>query len=271
MSLKPVTSREYKFTLNVNDKLYQDWKTFKFDHILRMIEWTCNQTNIGMLGNFGLYEQFTVNYMDTPKQDLYKNGWIFRVRKYKDPTPNYEYTLKFRSPDRYYSAAQILNVNHMNRSKINVKFEEDITLDPFNSNFSPSINLYSENILKFKNFKKLTQTFNKLNNVNVDPETPIVNVGGKKVIQEVWKSVFLTLGDTIVNLKIVLWWGNPRKRKEDLVFGEIMFRLRNKKEKYSKNSIVDAHKFYNMLNKIGLTTGWISSNGLTKTEYFYKH
>lgn len=272
MTTKSVTSREYKLTLNVDDKLYQDWKESKFDHLLRIIKWTCMQTNIKVSGHFDLHDQFTVNYMDTPERDLRKNGWIFRIRRYKDPVRNNEYTLKFRSPDRYYSAIQNIGFNFPDiATQIDTKFEEDITLDPFSSKFSPSINVYSEDTLKFKTFKKLTQSFHGLDSLKVDYDSPILSVGGKKVIQEVWKSVYINLGGKSVNLKIVLWWKSLNKTKKDLVFGEIMFRLRDKKEKFSENTIIDAHKFYLMLNTIGLNTGWVSSNGTTKTEYFYKH
>lgn len=265
--MRHVTSREYKLTLNVDDKLYQDWKSFNFEHLQKIIEWTGKQSKVHVSGKFKPLEQFTVKYMDTPNQDLYKNGWIFRIRKYPDPP--HEYTLKFRSPDRYYSATKDLHFRGDKTVKIVKKFEEDITLDPFSSNFSLSTNVFSPNEIDFRLFKNLMSRWNGISELCVDNNAPIVSVGGKKVIQEVWKGVNLQLGQHIVKMKVVLWWKNKTKTKKNLLFGEIMFRIKNEKEKFEENCIIDAHRFYLKLNTLGLNTGWINPSGMTKTRYFY--
>jgi hypothetical protein len=270
MTSFPITSREYKLTLNVDDKLYKDWKISNFRHLHNLIEWTCKKTNIVISGKFKQCNQFEVKYMDTPDQQLYNNGWIFRIRTYSTEPCN-EYTLKFRSPDRYYSACQDITVNSKRFKSISVnsKFEEDITLDPFSSNFSPSCTICSSNELDFKSLDKLALSWEGLNKLNVSMESPIVAVRGKQVIQEVWKGVTIKLGDDDVKIRIVLWWSSRCKTDNNLLFAEIMFRLKSKDETYDTNTITDAHHFYENLNKLGLNTGWVSSDGMTKTKYFY--
>lgn len=275
MTSAPITSREYKLTLNIDDKLYRDCKLFNFEHLHKIIEWTSTQIGVEMSGKFKHSEQFTVKYMDTPEQDLYHNGWIFRIRNHsgnRDNESDNEYTLKFRSPDRYYTATRDLDFNHHNFSKsirVHRKFEEDITLDPFSSNFSRSTTVHSKDSLNFRAFDKLLDGWKGVSKLSISPDAPIVSVGGRKVIQEVWKGVVVQLGDVKVNIKIVLWWKKQQKQQKDLLFGEIMFRIKEPKEQYSPECIVDARNFYLKLNQIGLNTGWVSSKGMTKTKYFY--
>ena len=268
----PITSREYKLTLNVNSKLYNDWKSCNFSHLQRMIEWTCMQTDISVAGVFKPFEQFTVKYMDTPNQILYNNGWIFRVRKYSSDPFN-EYSLKFRCSDRYYSASKNLDFNARNFKSVKIyqKFEEDITLDPFSSNFSPSSNVFCKDELNFKTFKKLRGGWSGISGLDISDNTPIVSVRGLKVIQEVWKGMTVKFGRDVYKIKIVLWWKSSNKLQSDLLFGEIMFRIKSEKEEYPADVIVDAHKFYIMLNTLGLNTGLVSADGMTKTKYFYGH
>jgi hypothetical protein len=267
----PITSREYKLTLSVDDKLYKDWKLYDFRHLQHIIEWTCKETGIKCSGTFKSSDQFGVKYMDTPDWSLYRNGWIFRIRRYTSE-PHNEYTLKFRSPDRYYSASKNLKYNNNASTDIdNVanKFEEDITLDPFSSNFSPSCNVFSKKHYSFKSFKKLSDMWEGISDLGVSKNTPIVAVRGRQVLQEVWKGFNIKLGDDTYKIKVVLWWNSTAKSQEDLLFGEIMFRIKSPDEKYSSKTIVDAHNFYLKLNECGLNTGWVSPDGMTKTKYFY--
>jgi hypothetical protein len=262
-----VTSREYKLTLNVDDKLYKDWKTYGFSHIQQLLEWSCEQTNIKLSGKFKPFDQFVVSYLDTPDQVLYNNGWIFRARKYSSD-PHNEYTLKFRCSDRYYSASKDIKFKG-NADRVEYKFEEDLTIYPFSSNFSPSCNVYSDTKLKFDSFKKLADGWSGISNLDVSSKAPIVPVRGIQVIQEVWKGVNVKLGEDTYKIRVVLWWKNTAKAQNDLLFGEIMFRLKSSNEGYSNDKIIDAHNLYLTLNKFGVNTGWISSDGMTKTKYFY--
>lgn len=282
--MRKITSREYKLTLNVDDKLYQDWDRYKFNQLLKIIQYAAMQTKVQCSGKFKPSDQFTVQYLDTPEQDLYKNGWIFRYREYP-PTNKYphEHTLKFRSGDRYYSATKNIEFDPSSITStdsqsmmIYNKFEEDITITPFSSNFSPSTNVYSKHntVSQYDTFGKLTEVFPGLNECQqhtyINQSTPIVPVRGKKVIQEVWKGLTVKLGDVNAKLKIVLWWEPHTKDRRSLLFGEIMFRLKEPKEKFSGSTIIDAHNFYLKLNEIGLNTGWFNSDGgMTKTKHFY--
>jgi hypothetical protein len=277
--MEKVTSREYKITLNVDEKLFQDWDRCGFEHLLKIVKFAALQARVKCSGKFKPFNKFIVQYNDTPNLDLYKNGWIFRKRKYRDEeTYPYEYTLKYRSPDRYLSATKDISPSStfINNKSMNVyhKFEEDITLDPHKSNYSPSTNIYIKHSFPFKKFGTLLSVFPGLKQLKVGDETPLFGVQGKKVIQEVWKGVTMKLGESDIKLKIVLWWDIvPSERKErktpNLLFGELMFRLKSSKEKYPKKTIIDAHKFYYKLNDIGINTGWVNTHGVTKTKYFY--
>jgi len=270
MSL-PITSREYKLTLNVNDKIYTDWNLHNFKQLKSIIEWVCKKTNVSISGKFKLRSQFNVEYMDTPEQELYNNGWIFRIRK-KSTEPHNEYTLKFRSHDRYYSACQDIrfNLNSSNANKVaRYKFEEDITLDPFSSNFSQSCSIHSQNDIDFTSIDNMIDGWKILNKLSIEQSTPIVVVKNRRVIQEVWTGVTVKLGDDDVKMKVVLWWNSNNKKPKDLLFAELMFRIRSKDENYNAHTIIDAHKLYEKLNTIGLNIGLVSSDGMTKTKYFY--
>ena len=266
----PLTSREYKITLNANNRLYKDWSQHDFSHLQTLITYTCDNLDIEYSGECKLYEQFAVTYMDTPEWDLYKNGWIFRIRRYYSKPAN-EYTIKFRSPDRYFSATKNVDckLTYKDVSSIEYKFEEDITADPFHSNFSPSCNVFTNDLLGLSTFEKASNVFPGIADLNLKENTPLTSVKNKQILQEVWKGLNVKFGHNTYKIKIVLWWSSISKKPKDLVFGEIMFRLKSKHEDYSKYDIIDAHNFYLKLNEYGLNTGWVDPQGMTKTRFVY--
>jgi len=123
----PVTSREYKLMLNTDRFRDRDEGSEQF---LNLIDFLIRQQGGTVIERQNNEEHRRTSYLDTPQFALRQSGLALRLR---EEAKGFQINLKYRSPDRYMSAAQ--NVSSSKPGKI--KFEEDI-LPPFVSKFSHS-------------------------------------------------------------------------------------------------------------------------------------
>jgi len=141
-NFKFITSREYKLILNVNRfynrqqgvVVFWDMTKYLIDKIspgLTFIDQNTKTTT---------FERQTW-YLDTPKHFMNQNGFSLRMRSERNKNKDeYKMTLKYRSPDRFISAAQNLNYIGIKRKHSKNKFEEDI-VPAFQSKFANSTSI----------------------------------------------------------------------------------------------------------------------------------
>ena len=129
MALKKIESREYKVMVDprIFDILPVGLKFLKNE--LALIAKTVG--HVKLKKSFKLDQSSTVRFLDTKDFFLANLNYIFRAKQPSEPNAKIEYTLKYRTGDRYLSAYRQLSTAAGTKGK--KKFEEDIGADKNNS------------------------------------------------------------------------------------------------------------------------------------------
>jgi hypothetical protein len=182
---RPVTSREYKLMLNIDRfKQEQERATAFFD----LLKFLVKKNGGTIAEKQDKSERRNTSYLDTPELALHQRGFALRVREEKDPNSGFQLNLKYRAADRYLSASQNLSTTGDGKSK----FEEDI-LPPFVSKFSHSATIKRDTEFNLNSVKDVTALFPGVQDLGIDPDTPIRTVNAfqaREVVQKLGKVEF---------------------------------------------------------------------------------
>src|SRR5215470_15684201 len=181
----PVTSREYKLMLNSDRFRDRDKGSEQF---LNLIDFLIRQQGGTIIERQNTEERRRTSYLDTPQFALRQSGFALRLR---EEAKGFQINLKYRSADRYISAAQ--DVSSTEPGKI--KFEEDI-LPPFVSKFSHSISVGTDTKPDFETIKDVAALFPGIAQLGIDENTPVKTANDFNAIEVVRKLCKFQFGKT---------------------------------------------------------------------------
>ncbi|MBF6568901.1 MAG: hypothetical protein IVW54_08500 [Candidatus Binataceae bacterium] len=169
-------------------------------------------------------------FLDTPKFRLYNNAFILRKRtfyRHGRPEPNYELTLKLRSPDR--DAVARVDVRPLLPCVNTVKFKEELLPLPneiggIRMIYSHGCELDTPNLILTQRFETICQVFPALLRAGAKAETKLSEVNGT-VVDETLANLGLLEFDskTVAKSNIAVW--RDHHTKADLI-GEFSFQLK---------------------------------------------
>ncbi|HTW89263.1 MAG TPA: hypothetical protein VMD75_14780 [Candidatus Binataceae bacterium] len=171
-----------------------------------------------------------VVFLDTPKFRLYNNKFILRKRtfyRHGRPEPNFELTLKLRSPERNTVAA--VDVRPLLPCVNTVKFKEELLplrdkLGEFRTIYSHGCELDTPNMILTQRFETICQVFPALMKAGAKAETRLSEVNGI-VVDETLANLGLLEFDskTVAKSNIAIW--SNHLTKADLI-GEFAFQMK---------------------------------------------
>jgi len=268
-NFKFITSREYKLILNV-DRFYnrQQGVLVFWD----MVKYLLNNINprlnfIDQNTKTPTFERRTW-YLDTPKHFMNQNGFSLRMRSERNKNKSeYKITLKYRSPDRFISAAQNLNYTGVKRKHSKNKFEEDI-VPAFQSKFanSTSIELKKQDVPPIKNIKDVRKLFPGIKVLELPDQMKIGTVNNFVAHEKVYHIGRFSIDDIDVKCCLSFWYLLSKDNSFPLV-AEFSFDY-DQEEKMGFPLLVTeiCKDFYTALQK---QSGWMNVAGTTKTFYAY--
>ncbi len=196
-----ITSREYKLMLEANrfeneanskgKGVAAFWEMVKY-----FIEKISPDHNIKPGSTDTPKKERLTCYLDTPAQALNKNNFVLRLREEEDEgETSYKITLKYRSPDRFISAAQKLKCTKAGSKES--KFEEDVG-PLFSSKFSYSTSAKLDIPKdKIKTIGDVTKLFPGIEDLNIPPDVGIKKVNNFKAHELVYHPGKFYLGKEI--------------------------------------------------------------------------
>ncbi len=171
-----------------------------------------------------------VVFLDTPKFRLYNNSFILRKRtfyRHGRPEPNFELTLKLRSPHREVAAS--VDVRPLLPCVNTVKFKEELLplpnqLGGLRTIYSHACELDTPNTILTQRFETICQVFPALMRVGAKAETRLSEVNGV-VVDETLANLGILEFDskTFAKSNIAIW--RNHHTKADLV-GEFSFQMK---------------------------------------------
>lgn len=216
-------------------------------------------------------ESRSVWYVDSPEHALYQKGAIIRIREKKeDDAREFQVTLRYRSPDRYISAAQSIS----SPEKGKTKFEEDI-IPPFKSVYSHSNSLTLDTLPKLKKLEHIRELFPGLKNLDLADNMRIQKVNNYKATEVSRKLRKIRLDEaTTIKATLSFWYPS----KDEGVLPQVVefdFDLEPKKtEEKDPNEIEDfSIKGLEKANLLFLLlqgqNAWLDHYNSTKTGFAY--
>jgi len=281
----PITSREYKVMLNVANFKDRKQGVKEFWQLIEFLAISQGAKIITADDEDELYQEKNrkTYYLDTEALELKHKGFILRVRKEeKKQKPEYKFTLKYRSPDRYLSASQNLSIEQLDNLSLSEdpsrKFEEDI-IPPFSSKFSRSVSLESEQKFNLDTVNEIQKVFPSLKELNIagNKELKIVNnfVANEVAIKLNYKVIFAPeINDYPIEPVMSFWYLLGTKGELPLV-GEFSFDYgsennqdeKEKLENFPLTVVQGGNQWFATIQK---QVNWLNFNSTTKTSFAYE-
>jgi hypothetical protein len=210
-------------------------------------------------------------FLDTPKFDLYRNGFMLRVRRSyvgTEPAKDYELTLKFRGPD--IARAGNMDLTPSKAYPGRSKFKEELLLvssqlGGMRSIFSHTTQLRERSEPLGKAFRDYVRIFPHLESLEISPTAkiaPAAQVPVQEVLFELGEFGFAGAKTAKVNMAI---WRNPRTKK--IMIGEFAYETHFRH--YGRLHPVPklrSERLYRLLQRE--TGAWVEL-GTTKTSLYY--
>ena len=261
----PVTSREYKLMLNTDRFKSPEQGSEIF---LDLINFLVEKEGGKITKKQNKEEKRKTSYLDTSELALWRQGFTLRLREEDKAEDGFQINLKYRSPDRYISAAQDLSSSQAGKTK----FEEDI-LPPFVSRFSHSTSINTSALPDLSSMKKVISLFLGLKHLEIDGNTTVETVKGfeaKEVVRKLCQFQFEE-ATTIVKASLSFWHLTEKENDWPIVV-EFSFDYdaldsgtgRDELEMYPRKLVEGANRFFSALQN---QAGWVSSNTTTKTAF----
>jgi len=277
---RPITSREYKLMLNINqfENLEQGVKDF-WGEVMSLVK--KQKGTIPEPDQDEILERQTW-YLDTPGFKLRGcHKFVLRLREEKKKTVKgveeeikkrkNKITLKYRSPNRKESAKQDVSVSQkvkdMVREKdIETKFEEDVL--PAKRMFSHSTSVKQKELPDLSNINEVVAFFPDLEKLEIPKETPIETVNGRKVFELAYRVGQIDFGGT-VKACLSFWYSSAKKNGLPLV-AEFSFDYESEvvegEEQFNPKMVEKTEQFFKALQQ---ELDWFDFKGTTKTAYAY--
>lgn len=212
-----------------------------------------------------------VVFLDTPKFRLYNNKFILRKRtfyRHGRPEPNFELTLKLRSPER--NAVAAVDVRPLLPCVNTVKFKEELLplqdrLGEFRTIYSHGCELDTPNMILTQRFETICQVFPALMKAGAKAETRLSEVNGM-IVDETLANLGLLEFDskTVAKSNIAIW--RNHLTKADLI-GEFAFQMKFERlEELRRKPRERSEEFFRKLQLEAQE--WIQL-GTTKTALIY--
>jgi hypothetical protein len=213
-----------------------------------------------------------VVFLDTPKFRLYNNGFILRKRtfyRHGRPEPNFELTLKLRSPDR--DAVASVDVRPLLPCVNTVKFKEELLPQPdkvggLRTIYSHGCELDTPNTILTQRFETICQVFPALMRVGAKAETRLSEVNGI-VVDETLANLGVLEFDskTIAKANIAVW--RDHRTRADMI-AEFAFQMKFERlEELRRKPRELSEQFFRKLQY--KVEEWIQP-GTTKTGLVYR-
>ncbi len=264
---RAITSREYKLILNADrfENVERGSETF-----WNLIEFLIRKQDGKIVQKQDDVIKRLTWYVDTSEFALRRNGFALRLRKEDYEKKKYKVTLKYRSPDRYISAAQ--DVSSSEKDKI--KFEEDI-IPPFNSIFAHSGSFRKKECPGLENMGDAMKLFRGLGSLGLSGDTPIKIVSSFKALEVTrWTGKVKFEEEIEVKTCLSFWyllseadeWPLVVEFSFDYDVPESESEDEQKLEQVPIKSVEGANDLFRSLQK---QHGWINLTCTTKTAYAY--
>lgn len=263
-----VKSREYKLMLD--QRSFREWeegaKRF-WDEVKEFVV----PLGLNFTGSLGGVKERTVEFLDTEDHTIRANGYVLRRRVKKNGKA--EYTLKYRTEDRYEAAGADISTQLPGNE---AKFEEDIA-PPFRSRYSHS-NKFDDSGAVPDSLGKAARLFPALGQLRRDgmvcpPSTPLTAVNGIRAFERVLEEKGLDLLGQKIDVALILWSNGPTGRP---LVAEFSFRYPAKKdddgdsddneESFTAPLSRNARRLFSTLQRMD----WAHPQAMTKTEYVYR-
>lgn len=213
-----------------------------------------------------------VVFLDTPKFRLYNNHFILRKRtfyRHGRPEPNFELTLKLRSPDRNIAAA--VDVRPLLPCVNIVKFKEELLplsdkLGGLRTIYSHGCELDTPNLVLTQRFETICQVFPALMKAGAKAETRLNEVN-EMIVDETLANLGMLEFDskTIAKANIAIW--RNHHTRADLI-GEFSFQMKFERlEELRRKPRERSEEFFRQLQVNA--EEWIQL-GTTKTSLIYR-
>ncbi len=265
-TLMRITSREYKVMLKA--ALFRERKE-EVARFMEEVSQVAARHEIKLYGKLATSRDQTVCFLDTPDFTLRKNGVVLRKRQIID-TGEFQFTLKFRSKDRY--VAQGLDLSSDKRFKSKPKFEEDIAA-VFRSRFSQSSTItLRDSELPFdgqhpRSIDDASSLFPFLSALRHDDRTLSLKtnlkiVNGLTAYERVYSGWQIRLSNKKASVAVILW---TTGRKGRPLVAEFSFRYKDKHEEYSAKLAMTARNFFSAIQYLDSCAPTFN----TKTRFAY--
>lgn len=257
-----VTSREYKVMLRA------EWFESRREAIGAFLEEVGERASlygVTMSGELAAAEKRQISFLDTPDWTFLRNGFLFRRRLMME-SGEVQFTLKRRSPDRYF--AQGVDLSPAAGFMPDEKLEEDIAA-VFNSRFSHSMTVtipageepQTDTLADASTLFPILATLQR-DGQECSPETVLRTVNGAIACERVYKGFWLEAEGLSASVAVILW---SRGWKGRPTAAEFSFRYKDKKERYSAELAALAEQLF--LSIQGLS--WCAPASSTKTQFIY--
>ncbi|MEQ8789249.1 MAG: hypothetical protein RIC55_23345 [Pirellulaceae bacterium] len=256
--MRKIVSREYKVVLN-HHMFEEPERAVRI--FWKEVQAFAAAAGVKTKGRFDKQKARRIVFLDTEDHTIRLNGLVLRRRTDRDGV---EFTLKCRSPDRYFAAdAQVAAAKGL---KCETKFEEDIGA-PFSSRFSHSCTVGTK-VDSPSTLREAAAIFPALGRLRRDgrrcgPKTRLVAVNALQAYERVIKGPTLDLGDEQAEAALILWASARRGRP---LVGEFSFRYGDKKERYDGREAERAMRFFLAIQRLD----WCRAEGMSKTQYVYR-
>src|SRR4030095_8814704 len=259
----PVTSREYKLTLNPSKFRNREKGSDEFWSLLTQI---IKRIDCGHLKYVEEFKRVT-SFFDTADSALYRHNYILRLRDETLENGKFKLTLKYRDPDRYIASSK--NLNAAKKSK--KKFEEDIIF-PFVSKFSSSASINLKRRPLLNKFKHAVKLFPGLDEIEIKHKARLVVPNNFKAFELTrWIGAF-DLGNGIPVKSCLNFWYKSKTYEGLPIVAEFSFDYDKDEtsygtgiEKYPVNVTINAARFFQRIQK----STWVYRHSKTKTRIAY--
>lgn len=263
-----VKSREYKLMLD--QRSFRDWKEGA-ERFWSEVKEFVEPLGLKFTGSLGEPKERTVEFLDTEDHTIRANGYVLRRRVKKSGKG--EYTLKYRTEDRYEAAGADVSTNPPGDK---VKFEEDIA-PPFRSRYSHSskIDQADDAPDSLGQAAKLFPALGQLrrDGMTCPPSTRLSAVNGIRAFERVLEEKGLDLLGQKIDVALILWSNGPTGRP---LVAEFSFRYPAEKDDggepggnekdFTASLSRNARKLFSTLQRMD----WAHPQAMTKTEYVYR-